>query len=371
LRGGPRESRKMKILEKYVLKNYVVAFIFCIILLIVLGIIGDVLGFLDDIVKNSIPLKSIFAFYFYLAPFAFVNMVPFACLLSGVYVFNSLSKHHEVTAVIASGISLWQLLKPVLAATFILCLATFIINDRYVPSTIEKANAIRQEKLETSDKKTLSKKDVAVYGKGEILIYAKSFDTTSNRLGDVIIHSQDKDLRVTEKISAKTVTWNEKGYWQGEDVVVFRVDAKGDFVGDPIVYKKVDLDIKEKPLDFVKNQWDPRFMSYLQLKNYLMVFKNASPMTKRRFQVDLNYKLALPFTALITVLVGVPFSIDTGRTSALMGMARGITVAIMYLPIMAFCLALGKSGVLPPVFSAWVTNILFAILGMYYVNQKS
>ena len=140
----------MKILEKHVLKSFIVSFFFCILLLIVLGVIGDILGFLDDIFKNNIPVTSIILFYLHLAPFAFVNMVPFASLLSAVYVFNSLSRNHEVTAVIASGLSLWELLRPILFATFILCLATFIVNDKVVPKSIEKAGMIRQEELEGS-----------------------------------------------------------------------------------------------------------------------------------------------------------------------------------------------------------------------------
>ena len=53
----------MKILEKHILKNYIIAFAFCITLLMVLGVIGDILGFLDDIFKKGIPLSSILSFY--------------------------------------------------------------------------------------------------------------------------------------------------------------------------------------------------------------------------------------------------------------------------------------------------------------------
>ena len=119
------------------------------------------------------------------------------------------------------------------------------------------------------------------------------------------------------------------------------------------------------------NQWDPRFMSFSQLKNYLKVLKVGSYSTIRRLLVDLNYKLSFPFTALITVLVGVPFSIATGRASALIGMAKGMTVAIMYLPVMAVCLALGKGGILPPVVAAWLSNFIFAGVGIYFINRKS
>ncbi|NQT32715.1 MAG: YjgP/YjgQ family permease [Candidatus Omnitrophica bacterium] len=362
----------MQLLEKYVFKGYIAAFLLCVVLLIVLGIIGDILGFIDDIFKHGISFASILSFYFYLAPFAFVNMVPFACLLSAVYVFNTLSKNHEVTAVIASGISLWKLLKPILLTTFVLCLITFIVNDRFVPKTMQKANQIRQEELEQGKSAYGSKiRDITVYGEGDQLIYAKAYSPKEKTLEGVIIHKQDQSHAIYEKVSARLVKWMGSGRWMGEDVIVFKVDGSGNFIGDPGVFKKKEIILQETPELFANNQWDPRFMSYRQLKRYLEIFNVGSPATVRRLLVDLNYKLSFPFAALITVLVGVPFCIETGRASALIGMARGITVAILYLPVMAVSLALGKGGVLPPVVAAWLSIVLFAALGAYYVNRKS
>ena len=104
---------------------------------------------------------------------------------------------------------------------------------------------------------------------------------------------------------------------------------------------------------------------------YINILAASSPASVRRLAVDLNYKLAFPFTAMVTVMVGIPFSIATGRVNALLGMARGISIAMLYLPVMAVCLALGKSGVLPPVLSVWLGSILFAGLGAYFVNKRS
>lgn len=361
----------MRILEKYVLKSYVVSFLFCIVLLIVLGVIGDILGFLDDIMQKSIPLKSILSFYFYLGPFAFVNMAPFATLLASVYVFNSLSKNHEVTAVIASGLSLWQLLRPVLFVTFALCLFIFIVNDAYVPQTMRLANRIKWQELETVKSKGGGKiRNIAVYGKGDQIIFAKSYTPSKKTMENVIIHRQDKDHDITQKVSARLVKW-EDGSWVGEDVIIFNLGDAGKFSSDPDVFKTRAIDIRETPQDFIDNEWDPKYMSYSKLKTYLNVFASASKTTVRRLKVELNHKIAFPFTALITVLVGVPFSIETGRSNPLIGMARGITVAVLYLPVMAVSLALGKGGTFPPVLSAWLSNILFVLLGIYYINRKS
>jgi len=361
----------MKILEKHVSVNYIFSFIFCISLLMVLGVIGDILGFLDDIFKNNIPLVSILKFYFYFAPFAFVNMLPFACLLSAVYVFNDLSKNREVTAIIASGVSLWKVLRPVLFITFILCLVTFIVNEKMVPGSMRKANFIKQDKLEASkggDDKVI--KNLAVYGKDDRIIFAREYYPVNKKLEGVIIHKQDEDQVVTEKINAKTIKWRNDGFWLGMDVMVFKMKPDGKFSWEPEVYKNRKMPIRETPEELMNTQWDPKLMNYKQLKDYIDILYNNSKISAKRLMVDLHYKLSFPFTAMITVLVGIPFSIATGRVNALMGMAKGITVAMMYLPVSAVSLALGKGGILSPVLSAWISIIIFSLIGIYSVNTK-
>jgi len=362
----------MKLLEKYICKSYITTFLFCITLLMVLGVIGDILGFLDDIFKNNIPLASILLFYFYFAPFAFVNMVPFACLISAVFVFNNLSKNHEITAIITSGISIWKVIKPVFLVTCILCLATFIVNEKLVPTAMEKATRIRQEELETGDEKEKGTiKNLAVYGKGDQIIFAKEYNPGKRELGNVIIHKQNKDRVIVKKISARSVKWRDDGFWLGTDVMVFKMGPDGEFTWGPEVHKNRKMPIREGPDDFLNTQWDPKLMSYRQLERYIKILRFSSPAAVRRFLVDLNYKLAFPFMAMVIILVGIPFSIATGRANALIGMAKGITLPMLYLPVMAFSLALGKGGVLPPVLAAWLSNIVFAVWGIYLINKRS
>jgi lipopolysaccharide export system permease protein len=361
----------MRILDKYIIRNFIAALLFCIVLLMVLGVIGDILGFLDDIFKKNIPLGSILSFYLHFAPFAFVNMVPFAALLSSVYVFNDLSKNHEVTAVITSGLSLWKILRPVILVTFVMCLVTFIVNDRFVPSSMEKANRIRQEEPEQAGEEGSAIRNLAIYGKGNQIIFAKAYIPRTKTLENVIIHKQDKEKVVKEKISARLAKWRDGGYWLGTDVLIFKVDPSGDFLGEPEVYKSKKLPITETPKDFIANQWDPRLMSFSQLRKHIKIFRTSSPMAARRLLVDLNYKLAFPFAALAIVMVGVPFSIASGRANALIGMAKGIGIALLYVPVMAISLALGKGGTLPPAVAAWLTNVLFILFGAHLINKKS
>jgi lipopolysaccharide export system permease protein len=127
--------------------------------------------------------------------------------------------------------------------------------------------------------------------------------------------------------------------------------------------------VAETPTDFINNQWKPEFMSYAQLRKYIDIFATGGKKTYQRLLVDLNYKLAFPFTCMVTILISAPFALSSKRGGALLGMAKGIIIALMYIPVMAVGLALGKGGILPPALGAWFSNVLFGVLGIYLLNR--
>ena len=163
--------------------------------------------------------------------------------------------------------------------------------------------------------------------------------------------------------------WTDDGKWKAQDVVMYEINSKGEFVSEPIILEETNIAIVETPTDFINNQWKPEFMSFMQLKRYVNIFATGSKKTYRRLLVDLNYKIAFPFTCIVTILISAPFALSTKRGGALLGMAKGIVIALLYIPIMAVGLALGKGGVLPPIVGAWLSNIVFGGLGIYLINK--
>ena len=100
-------------------------------------------------------------------------------------------------------------------------------------------------------------RNVAIYGQGNRLIFAKKFDIKNNILEDVIMHSQDKSQNIMSKIQAKKMLWKNKK-WLGNDVVIYEIDKAGQFIGNPKIYEEKRIFITETPLDFVNNQWQPQ-----------------------------------------------------------------------------------------------------------------
>ena len=362
----------MVTIDKYIFKGFIGILLFTVLLLWILYIIGDIFGFLDEILKEHIPATSLMAFYYYLTPFILAQIIPISTLIANVYLLGNLNRHNEITALRASGISIWKILRSVLVITFIIGLLVFILNDRVLPNSMRKANRIRYEKLDIGKRGksgTTKIDNVAIYGQGNKIIFARKFDIQKNTLEDVIIHQHDVKQDLILKISAQNIYWTKNKVWEGNDVVIYKMNNSGQFIGEPIISKEMQIPIAETPTDFINNQWKPEFMSYSQLKRYMEIFTTGSKKTYQRLKVDLNYKIAFPFTCIITVLISAPFTLSTKRGGALLGMAKGIVIALLYIPVMAIGLALGKGGILPPVLGAWFSNIIFGLSGIYLLSK--
>ena len=362
----------MIIISRYIFKAFIKIFLFCVIILWLLYIIGDIFGFLDEILRERISAESLVRFYVYLTPFILGQIIPVATLIASVYLLGNLNRHSEITAMRASGISVWDMLKPVLTAAFIVGLFVFFINDRLLPPAMRMANRIRYETLDAGKQKksnSLKVDNVAIYGEGNRIIFARSFDIKKNELQDVIMHQHDMSNDLIMKVSARRIVWAKEGVWKGKDVVVYKMNSKGEFIGEPIISREMDIGISETPTDFINNQWKPEYMSFIQLRKYMRIFATGSMRTYRRFLVDLNYKIAFPFTCIITILISAPFALSAKRGGALIGMAIGIVVALLYIPVMAVGLALGKGGILHPVVAAWLSNVLFGGTGIYLLMR--
>lgn len=363
----------MKIIDRYMAKGFLAPFAWCTILFIVMAIIIDVFSFIDDIVKFKIPIASLAAFYFYYMPTIFLQVVPMAALLSTIYLLSNLNKNSEIIAMKSSGISLWRILSPLLALGFLISSFVFMINDKVNPVFSRTANYIRREELEKTkvkDTKDRIIKNVAIYGIGNRIIFARNYDTENKTLADVIIHEHDTSENLTSKITAQAGAWTKDG-WNFTKVIRYTIDNSGRILKEPEFFDEKIIPLKERPSDFAANEWKSDYVSYNELKSYINNFQNTGSKLTRGLSVDLYYKTAFPFISLIIILIGAPFAIVNTRGGALMGIGMSIVIGLLYYATIAIFLAFGKAGLLPPIIAAWIGNVGFAVWGVHLIRKRS
>lgn len=362
----------MKIIDKYIVRGFLGPFLWCLFLFIVLAVIIDIFSFIDDIVKYKIPLSSIISFYVYYSPTIFLQVAPMASLLSTIYILSNLNKHNEITAMKSGGISLWRILAPMLVLGFIVSMVIFMVNDKVIPVSSRVASVIRRDELEKEKRKTNPVKiiqNVALYGAGNRIIFARNYDTEKKTLGDIIIHQHDESENLISKITAQSGIWTKNG-WRFSRMIKYKIDNSGKILGEPQFFDKKIIGLKETPADFANREWRSEYMSYRQLKRYIRNFKGTEIRLTKGLLVDLHYKVAFSLISLIIILIGAPFALITTRGGVLIGMGMSIAIGLLYYAFIAIALAFGKAGILPPFVAAWAGNVVFAALGIYLINKR-
>jgi lipopolysaccharide export system permease protein len=289
--------------------------------------------------------------------------MPIAALLATLYILGNFNRYNEITAMRASGISLWRLILPFLITGLILSLVSLIINEKVVPvssliSTTIKEQKIKKNKLKNKDKII---ENVAFYGKENRMFYIKSFNQKENILSDIIILEHDDKQHLKSRLTAEKAVF-EKGKWKFYNAIIYPLDRTGQLISEPLFYKEKIINLPEKPDDFLRSQYQTEFMDYFQLKEYIKRFKSSGYQPIKEL-VDLHSKISLPFINFVIMLIGIPFALRSTRGGALIYIGVSLSIGFIFYSFIAISLALGKGGVLFPFISAWLPNIIFSICG--------
>ena len=88
----------MKIIDRYITREFLLPFFFCLVVFTTLYIVIDLFSRLEDITQRHIEISILLQYYLAFLPIIFVRTAPVAVLLSTLYVLGDLTKYNEITA---------------------------------------------------------------------------------------------------------------------------------------------------------------------------------------------------------------------------------------------------------------------------------
>lgn len=134
----------MRILNRYLLHDFLVAFAIALAIFTGVMCLGVVIKAID-VAAKGISAMLLFKVFAYNVPFMLTFAIPMSVLTSLLIVFGRLSFDGEITAMKACGVSLWQIAAPILVIAIgfsVLCLA---INTSIAPVLRWKFRALIAE----------------------------------------------------------------------------------------------------------------------------------------------------------------------------------------------------------------------------------
>ncbi|MHB8154462.1 MAG: LptF/LptG family permease [Candidatus Omnitrophota bacterium] len=364
----------MRILDRYILKSIIYIFFSCIFVFLFLYIVIDLLSNLDEILKHQVTLTLLVRYYLSYLPIMFVQVSPFACLLSTVYTFGKLNHNNEIIAMRSSGLSIFAIARNALIFGFLISLAVFWINDRFVPISLTENQKIKiqieEGSIKDRPKKNESITNLTLYGLRNRLFFISKFSLATKTMEGITILEQDENQNLTKKIIATKGTYQD-GLWKFSQCITYKFDHNGQVIDEPGYLEEEIMSIPETPENLASLRQKPEQMNIHQMQDYIWILSKSGATTViRNLKVDLYQRFSSPFTSIIIILLGIPFSLlMRKRATGMSAIGVSIIVGFLYYVLDAICLAVGKSGLLMPALAASLSHIIVLLSSLYLIAR--
>jgi lipopolysaccharide export system permease protein len=380
---GSRYEKKMRILDRYLIRQFGSTLIFSLMAFWLVFLVVDLVERMDKFIDKQAPLFLVAKYYVYYTPYIVVLALPVAVLLACLFSLGQLARHNELTAMKSAGISLYRILLPLFAVSLLISLFAVAFGETIVPLASQRREETKKVEIEKGRREdAVVLHNVFVQAEDGRIFHLASYDTRK-KLGSDALVQKFKGSRLKEEIRAKRVRWENSGWLFEEGVErVFcdslpesaQIEDSGEANSDSLLSTSVEryqafdrlfrLDLKIKPEALVRRQKQPEEMGYLELAQYVKVRKRAGAEVTKEL-TDLNSKIAYPFINFLIVLFGAPIAANPRRSGMAVGVAITLFIAFCSYIVIKGSLILGYEGIFSPFLAAWAANILFAILGAF------
>ncbi len=361
-----------QIIDTHILSSFVFYFGVLLVSFVSLILLFNFFELMGDMVRNS-NLFTMLMYLFFLTPKLIYDMTPISVLAGVLLTLGVMSKHNEITAFKACGVSLYRLAAPLLTASTLLAGGLFAFDYNYVPAANRRQEALRDE-IKAKPKSSWLRPDRKwIKGYGSRIYYYRYFDADEKMMEDVNVFDLDPvTFGLTHEIVAARARWNPSiNTWVFEDGWSAQFQGVNEktysaFHGplQPVSFPA----LTERPDYFLKEATQDKEMNFVQLDRYIADL-TQSGFGVTSLQVQFFRKFSVPVFALIMALIAAPFGFMVGSRGAMAGIGVSIVIAISYLALGSLFEKLGDVSLLPPSMAAWSPDVVFALAGVYLMMR--
>jgi LPS export ABC transporter permease LptF/LPS export ABC transporter permease LptG len=355
------------LLDDYVMRDFVVHFGMIIGSLVVLSLIFTVFELLGDILRNQISPWIVGEYLLNVTPYFLYNTAQYGVLLAVLITLGLMERSNEMTALKATGISIYRVIVPVLLAGSLVAAALFLSDQFYLPHANKRQDALLNKIKGRPAQTYLNPSRKWIFGQHGTIYYYQFFDSDRNQFGDLsVFQFNPTTFQLVNRIYADRAHWEEKlNRWVCEQG--WQRSFQNAAIED---YKKFDVStfnlVSEPPPYFKKEVKQSLEMNYEQLSRYIHDLQQSG-FEVVRLKVQLHKKLAFPVITFVMGILAIPFALSAGKRGAVAGVATAIGVAVVYSLVSGLFEAMGNISQLPPVLAAWAPDVIFAFVGGYLI----
>lgn len=360
----------MKTLDKYLIKQFLQTIIFGIVsftlIFVIINMVDNIGSFLDQNVSFGIILH----YYTVFTPDIIKLMTPVSVLFAALFTAGKAANLSELTAIKASGVSLYRFMSPFLITAVFISLLSIYFAGYVVP----EANQVKEEiemKYLNSGYNYIGN-NIIFQDSQTRIVSISFFDMPRNQAVRVSIEEFDKNdpTKMLSRIDAADMTYDSTLHsWiahKGTQRIFNSTNQNLTY------FTTLNLNyLNFTPSDLSEKQQKPENMNLSQLKKLIKSQERAGNDPTSSL-IEYYSRFSFPLSSLIVVFFGLPISANRRRGGLAVQVGINILVTFIYLVFMQISLAFGKNGALSPLLTAWSANLIFlaaALINLPRVKQ--
>jgi len=354
-----------RILYRYIFKEICLVFGISLVSFTFVLLVAKIFTFTDLVVNKGVSPVVLIHLIGYKLPYFFVFTFPMSILMATLITFLRLSQDFEITALKASGVSLVQLLPPVLVLSLFAHIATTFMAIYLMPEGNRAFKGLVDEL--THQKAYVGiEPQIFIDDFEGLILYVNSVDTSGRHLEKIFI-ADERDPELSHAIVAKEGVVMGNANKQG---LVLRLssgeihyDSKDLKSTDTVQFNtyELSLDLPRSANSAGAKQVGESEMRVKELWKEIKATEGKG-VKYNTLVMEFHEKFSVPFSCVILGFVGVTIAVQSRAHGFSAGVAMALGIFLLYYVLLSAAKSLGESGAFPPALGMWMPNVLLGAL---------
>ncbi len=364
LTSRPPSIRRLRLsltLTGYIARQFTawyLGFLFGLLGVILLAATVDLL---DRLANKDASLAVVVEMVLLKLPFLSQEVMPFTVLFAGLACFWRLTRSNELVVTRAAGISVWQALLPVLGVSLIVGSITVAVLNPIASVLLSRFEQL-EAKFIRNQASTLAVSRQGLWLRqadkgGQSVIHATRITHEPMTLHNVIVFHFAEGDRFIGRVDAERAILRP-GYWLLSNAWKSKPGAREQF------FETLEIPTELSREKILNSFAPPETISFWDLPDFIVLLEGAG-FSATHHKLQFHRLLATPLLFIALVLLAASFSLRQQRRGQVgIVILGGVLTGFLLYFVSNIVFALGLSGGIPIVLSAWAPASVTLLLGI-------
>jgi LPS export ABC transporter permease LptG len=359
----------MRLLDRYVIRNFLQVYIYCIAGFLSVWLIFDVSDNISTFIDQHFGVMLTLRYYLTQVPEVFIILLPVSLLLALLFSLGRMSRSNEIVSMLTAGVSIPRVLAPLIGMGLLTVAGSFALNYSLAPhAEMAKKNFIanaRAHQYTVQGQIFRNRTDLRTW-------FIQNFRPGHDLFNNVQVLQQDANDNIVENyLAARAIYDANAKTWELQEVKVVHYDTAGNITDEKMLPSLKIEHWTETPFRLGSANERAEYLSFSELREYLRFNSDFPIALLAPFRTHLYYRIALPWTCLVVVCIAAPLGIGYSRRGVLASVASAVVLVFSMNFLTHLFLALGEGARISPIVAAWTPNLIFALIGLYLLYLRA